>query len=251
MKKLLALMLALAVGKVFAQQQTEGLITYDNVVTMQKIKIEGIDESILAQMPKTRSLKMQLVFSASETLYKAPEVDETNDTNMDNGTGVTMRFSRPKNEIYTNLTSNRKIQLRDFAGKKFLIEDSLRQTPWKLSTDTKEIKGFMCQKATLTRQMGKISQNLVAWYAPDIPVSAGPDGLGGLPGMILELIIDDGMTVTTATEISFRPLKKDEIKLPSGGKKTTEAEFRKMIDEYAKEMGVQGGGSGARIIIRN
>lgn len=251
MKKLLALACALFAAEATHAQQSEGVVSYDNVITLKKIKIEGIDEAILDQMPKSRTNKMQLLFNANEILYKAPDTDESPDNTIDNGGGVTMRFSRPRNESYANFTKNRKVQLRDFAGKKFLIEDTLRAVPWKLSSDTKEIKGFVCQKATLNRQMGTITQNIVAWYSPDIPVSAGPEGMGGLPGLILELIIDDGMTVSTATDIKFRPLAKDELKVPTGGKKVTEAEFKKIIDDYAKEMGIQGGAGGNRIIIRN
>lgn len=203
-----------------------------------------MDEAMLEKIPKTRTQKMKLAFSATENMYKSAEVEESaGDMTFNNDAGATivMKTSRGGMELYNNVAEARKVQLREFAGKKFLIEDSLRQTPWKLSGDTKEIKGYLCQKATFTRMQNGKPQNVVAWYTLDIPVSAGPEGFGGLPGLILEAIVGDAQSVITATNVEFRALKKDEIKIPSGGKKVTEAEFRKIMDEYAKEMQSEGG----------
>ena len=80
---------------------------------------------------------------------------------------------------------------------------------------------------------------IVAWFASDIPVSAGPaEYQGQLPGLILELNVNDGRQVFLATEIAA---KADiaSIKEPSGKKHYTPEEYRKEVDKMMKQM--QGG----------
>lgn len=54
---------------------------------------------------------------------------------------------------------------------------------WKISSDTKNIQGFKCQKATL--EFG--NRRWEAWFSTEIPFHYGPYIFGGLPGLILEL----------------------------------------------------------------
>ncbi len=64
----------------------------------------------------------------------------------------------------------------------YLIKDSSRTWEWKIADETREIAGFECRKAVT-----KICDSVyvVAFYTDQIPVSAGPESFGGLPGMIL------------------------------------------------------------------
>jgi GLPGLI family protein len=85
--------------------------------------------------------------------------------------------------------------------------------------------------------------NIVAWFTGDIPVSAGPEVQGQLPGLILALDMNDGRVVYKATEIS---LKADvaSIKEPTKGKKVTPDEYVKEREKMMTEMqkNNQGGG---------
>lgn len=51
------------------------------------------------------------------------------------------------------------------------------QVDWKLYEDTIHIAGYLCKVA--------VADGLVAWYTTEIPVSSGPPGFSGLPGLIL------------------------------------------------------------------
>ena len=92
--------------------------------------------------------------------------------------------------------------------------------------------------------------DVVAWYTPQIPVSNGPMHLGQLPGMILEVDINDGQTMIVATDVSFEPLKRGSIKAPSRGKKMSREAFRELEAEKEKEMEEAYGSSGGNVIIR-
>ena len=85
---------------------------------------------------------------------------------------------------------------------------------------------------------------VVAWFASDIPVSAGPaEYQGQLPGLILEMDVANGRQTFRATEISP---KADiaSIKEPTGKKHYTPEEFRKERDKMLDEMQRNGGGPG-------
>jgi GLPGLI family protein len=74
----------------------------------------------------------------------------------------------------------------------FLIKRNKRKD-WSLNNETKVINGFVCYKATAEKtvenRVGVFHFPIIAWYCPQIPLSYGPNGYGGLPGLILELQI--------------------------------------------------------------
>lgn len=65
----------------------------------------------------------------------------------------------------------------------FYYESTNDLFEWKIETDSKEIKGYKVQKATTS--FG--GRNYIAWFSPEIPVSAGPYKFNGLPGLIIEI----------------------------------------------------------------
>jgi GLPGLI family protein len=221
--------------------QTEGSIIYEVKMNMHR-NIPKEREEMKNMIPEFRKSRDQLFFNASESLYKA--VEEDDDTDVDNG-GMRMVIQRPKNETYVNQAATKRVLLQEFMGKKYLIEDSLKVTPWKFGSETKEVKGYACKQASFYNEERK--QTIVAWYTDKLRPFLGPENFNTLPGAVLLVDINDGERIIIAQTIEFRPLKKNEMKIPSGGTKTTEPEFRKMVREQMEKMGASGG----NIIIRN
>jgi GLPGLI family protein len=102
------------------------------------------------------------------------------------------------------------IELHD---KKYIVEDDLKIPKWKMMSEMKEVAGHLCLKA-ITHDSIK-GQKIVAWFAQDIPVSAGPERYCGLPGLILELDYNDGALVISASSVEFRTVTPEEISLPA------------------------------------
>src|SRR5690606_28152143 len=76
---------------------------------------------------------------------------------------------------------------------------------------------------------GKVSKNVIlAWFAPDISLPFGPIDAYGLPGLILELQINDKRYV--ATEITFGT-EQINIELPKNAEKITADELSEMMVE--------------------
>jgi GLPGLI family protein len=105
--------------------------------------------------------------------------------------------------------------------------------------------GFICQEAVHSDSLRSIR----VWFTSSIPVSSGPAGYGGLPGMIIQVDINNGKRVITATRID--PLTNPEVLVkPKEGKKVTTAEYKKIVDDKMKEMGDDHGEGTNHVIIR-
>lgn len=112
---------------------------------------------------------------------------------------------------------------------------------WQLSTESKTIANYKCFKATCKKKdFGPPGRDnmleIVAWYCPSIPVSIGPKGLYGLPGLILQAEEPTRQLVFTAESVSLNMTKIDIITAPDKGKSISEAEYRKLVEDEIAEM---------------
>ncbi|MGC1206266.1 MAG: GLPGLI family protein [Flavobacteriaceae bacterium] len=73
-----------------------------------------------------------------------------------------------------------------------------------------------------------------AWYTPMIPVSQGPGDYWGLPGLILEVNINN--TTLLCSKIVMNPEEKIKIEAPDKGKKVTKKEYKEIIIGKMQEM---------------
>ena len=69
-------------------------------------------------------------------------------------------------------------------------------------------------------------QKVIGWFALDILNNGGPERFFGLPGLILEVNVNDGALVITADQIALKKLT-TELDLPKKikGKKIKENEY--------------------------
>ena len=237
MKKILLLSSCLFSFLTVFAQNTEGVITFEEKMNLHR-RIQN--EEMKARVPEFRSNNMELIFRGDECIYKAIEEEEDEETNTGN---VRMVFRRPNVEIYRNYATSKRVEQRDMMDKKYLIETDIKQTAWKLGTETKKILGYECTQATLNDTARK--QELVAWFTMDLPLTAGPQNYGSLPGMILELDINKGEVLMFAKKIDLKKVKDNAIKAPTKGDKITEEELKQKRDEMMKR---NGGGPNMRII---
>lgn len=139
--------------------------------------------------------------------------------------------------INRNFAQNTMSDAMTVQGKTYLIQDTLVCQDWKILNDMKEVAGHLCMNASWEDTLKM--QKIVAWFALDIPYSAGPERLCGLPGLILEADVNNGAMLLTANRIEAKALT-TELNLPKKqkGKKVDETEYRKAlkksIDEHVK-----------------
>ena len=228
--------------------QTEGVINYETKVNLHR-RIPPEREQMKAMIPEFRTTKEQLFFKGAESLYKPviedSEEDMTSTTHSSGG--MTIRMQIPNSETYLNRDTQERIVQQEFQGKQYLVEDTLKVSPWKFGTETKTIQGYECKQAFYTDESRPNQKmEVTAWYTDQIGPFLGPERFHSLPGAVLAIDINAGERVIVAQKVELRTLKKNELKRPSDGEKTTATAYRKMVDEQMKKMGASGG-----MIIRN
>ena len=246
MKKIFTILFCISLTGTITAQVNEGQIIYLEETKIE-INLENSDmEHIKSMLPTSRKKNMELLFNSSASMYKNYEAVETSDengdmhfTSEDGGMQVKIMTTRGENEFYKDLTKNRTVELREFMTKKFLIKDEIKNFDWKIMGENKIIHGFTCQKATFKDE----SQEVVAWFAPQIAVSSGPESFGKLPGLILEVDVDNGKRIITAAEINLVEIDTKQLQEPDKGKVVTREEFHEIVEEKMKEMEDLGGGN--------
>jgi GLPGLI family protein len=230
----LGVLVCLGATKITIGQETEGVITYEIKINVHRTLPES-RQHMKSMIPEFRTHVAQLIFNAHESLFKPVEIltPEPEDRN-----GMQVRFRDPKTVVYTHPGHLRKIMQKEFMGKKYLIEDSLRMHPWRLLPETKEVNGYTCRKATL---IDEEKRTVVAWYAEGLRPFLGPEEFNTLPGAVIFVDINDGERTITATNIVLRHLLEDEIKIPDARNKVTVEEYRAIVKEQTDRMRANGG----------
>lgn len=244
------LLLALLLGLPFAASAQQGAVRYDATVKLD-IQLPPGMENMADQIPSSQTSGRMLYFNETATLMKDAPQAETDDGPVEiGGDGFRFRLDnrRPEQETWLSLEDGSMVEMRDFLGRKFRIAGEAPEYRWRLTGEQSEYLGYSCMKAVAERDSSVVE----AWFTPEIPVSAGPDGMGGLPGLILVVSIDDGQRTFTATSVDLETDISGLIVPPSDGRQVTRDEFDAIVEEKMKEMGAtRDGRGGVRVMIRH
>ncbi|GAB3895268.1 hypothetical protein GCM10028803_11560 [Larkinella knui] len=231
MKKLLIFFFIIT-GLRATAQQTEGVVTYQRNQDWLKI-LSQLSYLTLDQKERMKSTyknyegfktPMKLYFNADQSLY----ANEDEYWKSEDG-----RWSQRLEDyiIRRDFKKETKSEIIEMIGKTYIIEDSLQTPQWKVLNQLKDIAGHICMKAETTDPIKQ--QKIVAWFAQDIPVSAGPEQYFGLPGLILELDINDGSVLVTATRVEMKDVSKElATTKKTKGKKIKTADYDKLIKDH-------------------
>jgi GLPGLI family protein len=246
------ILLAASFFAIVAQAQTkEGRVVYERVMQM-PAPPGDMPAEIRQQLPKSRTAQYELLFTPEHSLWQyLPNAAAEEQSTFSSG-GMVIRLAGAGNEVtYVNFAQATRTDQREMFEKNFVVTDTVAKVQWKLSDETKPILNFTARKATgtsivtrarMTMENGEMKREIisdtvpvVAWYTPEVPVPAGPDFQGQLPGLILELDVNNGRNLTKAIEFSPR-VASAKIKAPADGKKLTAAEFAKEREKMMEEM---------------
>ncbi len=254
---------------VIGQVANSGVVTYSEVIKMEWTPPADMDPAMKAQieemrkkMPKSITNYKELTFNPEFAYYKiAPKqvkLDEERAARANaegHGGGGMRRMMFNTNSIhYWDIKKGKFVEKREFFEREFLIKDETPKLQWKIMGEAKPIAGYVCQKAVAMVD----TMEVIGWFCPTIPVSAGPNGYGQLPGLILELVTDKGRNTLRADSISLQAIKIADFEQPKGGKVVTKAEYDQMVKEKMEEMRAEwkarmsgSGGTGGPMIIRH
>lgn len=137
-----------------------------------------------------------------------------------------------ENIIYNDYTSGTTISQKPIYDETFLLEDSLLNIKWQITADTRNIAGFDCRKA-----VGILYDTIAvfAFYTDEIKVSGGPEGIAGLPGMILGVGVPRLHTTWFATKVNIATdAELRSIAPATKGNKTDRDKMQKTLDNLTK-----------------
>jgi GLPGLI family protein len=181
-------------------------------------------DEIRKNMPEYKTTYFNLQFSGNLSLFQ-PGRDNPENIRMWNGPGSS-------NIVYADRTTNRQVSQKDFEGSALLLMDSVRECKWRITNDTRVIAGFECRRAT-TVIMDSIF--VVVFYTDDILSPSGPESFGGLPGMILGMVIPKLHTSWYATKVVLGD--PGSMTPPKKGTKMTYAEMASILKDRTKDWG--------------
>jgi len=224
--------------------QSEGRIVYEEKVDIHR-RIPEERAEMKEMIPQFRSSFFELYYTEDASMYKAKEVNEEDIVQSNGQSQFRMRMAQPRREVYKNLGDNKMVDEREFMTKMFLIKGSAAPYSWKILDGQKTILNLMCLKASYQDSLNAY----VVWFSPQIPVSNGPAEFGGLPGMVLQVDINDGERVITAKEVLAEEVEATLLEEPVKGKEVTQEEFHEIVREKTREMREMHGGQGGNMMI--
>ncbi len=212
-------------------QTKQGIIVYEKKMNssndINDKRNNALLQSITSSINKSlKDLEFKLYFNSNESSFKV--VNRLSQNKMEeaaimvgDGSGV----------YYLNIDSKEKLHQKEAFGKSFIIKDDLYNVKWVLKNKSKNISQYKCNKATTTKtvinEKGKFVKKVTAWYTPKIPANFGPIGYGNLPGLILELDIENEVNFIVK-KIELNTKKKIIINKPAKGKLVTPKEFEEI-----------------------
>ena len=245
MKKQILLSIAILIS-FCASAQFKATITYRSTTKLQ-IDIQGASEVDMSNIPKEHSTNKVLYINDGKSMYlNVKEEPKPADTDGGDGPHIIIKTDAPDEKIYCDLNTKSRIEQREFMDRLFLITSDLSSQKWKLTGRQKRILNYPCQEAELIDSTRRIS----VWFSSSLQASTGPNGLGNLPGVILEANFNDGEVVVVATNIDTVNVDSSVFVVPTKGKKMTKAEYNAMVEEKMKEMDNENGGNNVIIKIK-
>lgn len=246
-----------------------------------------MQKMIEERMKKMFEKTFILNFNKTASIYKEEEKLEA--SAQGGGFRMMSSFAGGGGTYYKNVKDKQYSNDKEFMGKEFMVKDSLTSLNWKMEAETRVIGGYTCYKATAIKKTSatdfrnmrpRKEQNEVkdgtkpaeekktnfldavevpkeivvtAWYTPEIPVSQGPEGYWGLPGLILE--VNDGRTTILCSKVVLNPKDKVEIKAVAKGKVVSQKEYddavMKKMEEWREMNQGRGGNGGMQIRFGN
>ena len=236
MKKIIVYLILFTPLFASAQQVTEGMVQY--LVTHNWTK-KMASLTYISPQQKAKQAYMwgnrsewksyaNLYFNATETKYE--ESEEKAERSQEGG----YDWRKETFFIKRNFDKNTLQEAYEFLGKTYIVEDTLLAMDWKIQNDLKEVAGHVCMKAFIEDTLRK--QQIVAWFAQDIPFNGGPEYFHSLPGMILEIDVNDGAMLITANKIELKKLT-TELDIPKKlkGKRIKKADYDVLIKKHIVE----------------
>ena len=180
--------------------------------------------------PKEVTTFYEFVGDSNRSVYK-PGKEIAVDQNQD------YRGVADKNVVYTDYVAGTSVAQKPVFEETFLVFDSLTKIKWKVTPDTRTIAGFECRKA-----VGILDDSIAvfAFYTDELMIKGGPEGIHGLPGMILGVGVPRLHSTWFATKVQVFDVNMNTVVPATKGKKVNRATMMKSLDKVLRQWGTYG-----------
>jgi len=231
MKKWILTLVALSIfSQVWSQEVHEcGIINYERRFSIKKALTESKDgnenpwmDEIIRMAPKFKIDQFTMLWSPGKSRYIFKENSDKSKSRMWGGDVA------QHNEVYKDFSTAKQYSLKEIFEGDYLIEDTIHRFTWKITNEYREIAGYSCRRATCVIQD---SLYVIAYYSEDLASSSGPESFGGLPGMIMGIVMPRMNTTWFATDVRTECNRSGEIIKPVKGKKIQMDVLNKKLEE--------------------
>lgn len=131
-------------------------------------------------------------------------------------------------QVYSGAQEQKITIVRPFNLNNYAITEDRPDMGWTILPDTATILGYACQKAA-GRWKGR---KYTAWFTTDLPYTAGPWKLQGLPGLILKAADEKNEVMFLCKSVSLYTPDAPPLFAPRNAISTTLKEFQRMVTAY-------------------
>lgn len=133
---------------------------------------------------------------------------------------------------YKDLKTGRLTFTGRLAADDFLYEEDVPAVQWEITDEKKNVCGWTCRQA-----IGSFRGRFYyAWFADQLPSSAGPWKLGGLPGIILALEDSEARMRIEATRVEMND--GDILKTDYPYIKVSRSQYMTLLEQIQKDPGL-------------
>jgi GLPGLI family protein len=177
------------------------------------------------RMPKETTSYFNFTSDGNKSIFKRTKEAEI-------PRGMWFQPFADNNVVYNDYAASTTISQKPIYEETFLVKDSLLKIKWKITADTRVIAGFECRKA-----IGVLYDTVAvfAFYTDEITISGGPEGINGLPGMVLGAGIPRLHTTWFATKVQTPEINAKTLNPAVKGKEATRKSMLESLGRLMKE----------------
>lgn len=232
---LLAILLLSGTINAKAQEAFGGTVVYTRTTTY-TFNPTGNDEwdAFAKTLPTEGKFEKVLYFTSEASFYDESTLEKEAASIPQQKAEFFVSYGKPPKpslkSLYIDFQNESRTALMEFMTREFQVESPLENRGWKLDPSRRKIGEYVCMKATMNLE----GDTVTAWFAPELPLPAGPAEYYGLPGIVLA-VERLGETVLLATSIDLRPPPAELLDKPERGKKTSPEDFERIVEEKLEE----------------
>lgn len=216
---------AILITGTYLKAQNDLTIEYVQTINIHK-NLSSTQMAMKSFLPETIEKKIVYKYTEDKARIKEGKMEKKDKTSFN------MQMSGMSNNALINYKNNKATEYHKIMNHYFYVETEIKHTDFVFSTETKNILGYKCTKATKKKDEG---DNKTYWIAKNMTIKATPlSSIFCKDGAILG--IDGDKISYIADSISKKQLSDTDIIVPLTARKITEEQLEDLQQEQIETM---------------